>query len=165
MMRVGQGYDVHKLVEGRELILCGVNIPYEKGLLGHSDADVALHALADALLGAAAMRDIGYHFPDTDPAYKGADSRRLLRRVVELIGEKGYAVGNVDVTIIAQRPKLLNYIPQMIGNVADDLAVAADCVSVKATTTEHLGFTGRGEGIAAMAVATIYRTDAGTAPR
>ena len=165
MMRVGQGYDVHKLVEGRELILCGVNIPYEKGLLGHSDADVALHALADALLGAAAMRDIGYHFPDTDPAYKGADSRRLLRRVVELIGEKGYAVGNVDVTIIAQRPKLLNYIPQMIGNVADDLAVAADCVSVKATTTEHLGFTGRGEGIAAMAVATIYRTDAGSAPR
>ena len=165
MMRVGQGYDVHKFVEGRELILCGVNIPYEKGLLGHSDADVALHALADALLGAAAMRDIGYHFPDTDPAYKGADSRRLLRRVVELIGEKGYAVGNVDVTIIAQRPKLLNYIPQMIGNVADDLAVAADCVSVKATTTEHLGFTGRGEGIAAMAVATIYRTDAGSAPR
>ena len=165
MMRVGQGYDVHKLVEGRELILCGVNIPYEKGLLGHSDADVALHALADALLGAAAMRDIGYHFPDTDPAYKEADSRRLLRRVVELIGEKGYAVGNVDVTIIAQRPKLLNYIPQMIGNVADDLAVATDCVSVKATTTEHLGFTGRGEGIAAMAVATIYRTDAGSAPR
>lgn len=156
-MRVGQGYDVHKLVEGRDLILCGVNIPYEKGLLGHSDADVALHALADALLGAAAMRDIGYHFPDTAPAYKGADSRRLLRRVVELIGEKGYAVGNVDVTIITQRPKLLNYIPQMIENVAADLAVAADCVSVKATTTEHLGFTGRGEGIASMAVATIYR--------
>ena len=156
-MRIGQGYDVHKLVEGRELILCGVNIPYEKGLLGHSDADVALHALADALLGAAAMRDIGYHFPDTDPTYKGADSRRLLRRVVELIGEKGYAVGNVDVTIIAQRPKLLNHIPQMIENVAADLAVAPDCVSVKATTTEHLGFTGRGEGIASMAVATIYR--------
>ncbi len=159
-MRIGQGYDVHKLVEGRELILCGVNIPYEKGLLGHSDADVALHALADALLGAAAMRDIGYHFPDTDPTYKGAVSRRLLRRVVELIGEKGYCVGNVDVTIIAQRPKLLNYIPQMIENVAADLGVDIDCVSVKATTTEHLGFTGRGEGIASMAVATIYKKDA-----
>ncbi|MEZ3558887.1 MAG: 2-C-methyl-D-erythritol 2,4-cyclodiphosphate synthase [Duncaniella sp.] len=156
-MRIGQGYDVHKLVEGRELILCGVKVPYEKGLLGHSDADVALHALADALLGAAAMRDIGYHFPDTDPAYKGADSRRLLRRVVEIIGEKGYRVGNVDVTIVAQRPKLLNYIPEMIANVAADLAVSADCVSVKATTTEHLGFTGRGEGIAAMAVVLIER--------
>lgn len=159
MIRVGQGYDVHKLVEDRELILCGVNIPYEKGLLGHSDADVALHALADALLGAAAMRDIGYHFPDTDPTYKGADSRRLLRRVVELIGEKGYIVGNVDVTVIAQRPKLLTFIPQMIENVAADLGVNPDCVSVKATTTEHLGFTGRGEGIASMAVATIYRKD------
>ena len=159
MIRVGQGYDVHKLVEDRELILCGVNIPYEKGLLGHSDADVALHALADALLGAAAMRDIGYHFPDTDPTYKGADSRRLLRRVVELIGEKGYIVGNVDVTVIAQRPKLLTFIPQMIENVATDLGVNPDCVSVKATTTEHLGFTGRGEGIASMAVATIYRKD------
>ena len=156
-MRIGQGYDVHKLVEGRELILCGVKVPYEKGLLGHSDADVALHALADALLGAAAMRDIGYHFPDTDPAYKGADSRRLLRRVVEIIGEKGYRVGNVDVTIVAQRPKLLTYIPEMIANVAADLAVSADCVSVKATTTEHLGFTGRGEGIAAMAVVLIER--------
>ena len=155
-MRIGQGYDVHKLVEGRELILCGVKEPYDKGL-GHSDADVALHALADALLGAAAMRDIGYHFPDTDPAYKGADSRRLLRRVVEIIGEKGYRVGNVDVTIVAQRPKLLTYIPEMIANVAADLAVSADCVSVKATTTERLGFTGRGEGIAAMAVALIER--------
>ncbi|MEZ3564284.1 MAG: 2-C-methyl-D-erythritol 2,4-cyclodiphosphate synthase [Duncaniella sp.] len=156
-MRIGQGYDVHKLVEGRELILCGVKVPYEKGLLGHSDADVALHALADALLGAAAMRDIGYHFPDTDPAYKGADSRRLLRRVVEIIGEKGYRVGNVDVTIVAQRPRLLTYIPEMMANVAADLAVSADCVSVKATTTEHLGFTGRGEGIAAMAVVLIER--------
>ncbi|ROT19737.1 2-C-methyl-D-erythritol 2,4-cyclodiphosphate synthase [Muribaculaceae bacterium Isolate-110 (HZI)] len=156
-MRIGQGYDVHKLVEGRELILCGVKVPYEKGLLGHSDADVALHALADALLGAAAMRDIGYHFPDTDPAYKGADSRRLLRRVVEIIGEKGYRVGNVDVTIVAQRPRLLTYIPEMMANVAADLAVSADCVSVKATTTEHLGFTGRGEGIAAMAVALIEK--------
>lgn len=156
-MRIGQGYDVHKLVEGRELILCGVKVPYDKGLLGQSDADVALHALADALLGAAAMRDIGYHFPDTDPAYKGADSRRLLRRVVEIIGEKGYRVGNVDVTIVAQRSKLLTYIPEMIANVAADLAVSADCVSVKATTTEHLGFTGRGEGIAAMAVALIEK--------
>ncbi len=156
-MRIGQGYDVHKLVEGRELILCGVKVPYDKGLLGHSDADVALHALADALLGAAAMCDIGYHFPDTDPAYKGADSRRLLRRVVEIIGEKGYRVGNVDVTIVAQRPKLLTYIPEMIANVAADLAVSADCVSVKATTTERLGFTGRGEGIAAMAVALIEK--------
>ena len=156
-MRIGQGYDVHKLVEGRELILCGVKVPYDKGLLGHSDADVALHALADALLGAAAMRDIGYHFPDTDPAYKGADSRRLLRRVVEIIGEKGYRVGNVDVTIVAQRPKLLTYSPEMIANVAADLAVSADCVSVKATTTERLGFTGRGEGIAAMAVALIEK--------
>lgn len=154
-MRIGQGYDVHRLVEGRELILCGVHVPYEKGLLGHSDADVALHALADALLGAAAMRDIGYHFPDTDSAYKGADSRRLLRRVVGIIGEKGYTVGNVDITIVAQRPKLLNFIPDMIANVAADLGVSADCVSVKATTTEHLGFTGRGEGIAAMAVALI----------
>ena len=144
-------------MEGRELILCGVKVPYDKGLLGQSDADVALHALADALLGAAAMRDIGYHFPDTDPAYKGADSRRLLRRVVEIIGEKGYRVGNVDVTIVAQRPKLLTYIPEMIANVAADLAVSADCVSVKATTTEHLGFTGRGEGIAAMAVALIEK--------
>ena len=156
-MRIGQGYDVHKLVEGRELILCGVKVPYDKGLLGQSDADVALHALADALLGAAAMRDIGYHFPDTDPAYKGADSRRLLRRVVEIIGEKGYRVGNVDVTIVAQRPKLLTYIPEMIANVEADLAVSADCVSVKATTTEHLGFTGLGEGIAAMAVALIEK--------
>ena len=136
-----------------------MKVPYDKGLLGQSDADVALHALADALLGAAAMRDIGYHFPDTDPAYKGADSRRLLRRVVEIIGEKGYRVGNVDVTIVAQRPKLLTYIPEMIANVAADLAVSADCVSVKATTTEHLGFTGRGEGIAAMAVALIEKID------
>ncbi|WP_304419383.1 2-C-methyl-D-erythritol 2,4-cyclodiphosphate synthase [uncultured Duncaniella sp.] len=154
-MRIGQGYDVHHLVEGRELILCGVKIPYGLGLLGHSDADVALHALADAILGAAAMRDIGYHFPDTDPAYAGADSRRLLRRVAEIIAGKGYSIGNVDVTIIAQRPKLLNHIPQMIENIAADLCIPTDCVSVKATTTEHLGFTGRGEGIAALAVALI----------
>lgn len=156
-MRIGQGYDVHRLVEGRDLILCGVKIPYELGLLGHSDADVALHALADALLGAAAMRDIGYHFPDTDPAYAGSDSRRLLRKVAELIAGKGFRTVNVDVTIIAQRPKLLNYIPMMIDNIASDLNLPADCMSVKATTTEHLGFTGRGEGIAALAVALIER--------
>lgn len=155
--RIGNGFDVHKFAENRKLILCGVEIPYEKGLLGHSDADVALHALSDALLGAAALRDIGYHFPDTDPAYKGADSRRLLRRVVELLADKGYAVGNVDVTIIAQAPKLLPYIEQMRENTAADLGIALDCVSVKATTTERLGFTGRGEGIAAQASALIYK--------
>lgn len=156
MIRVGNGFDVHRLVEGRDLWICGVKIPYKLGLLGHSDADVALHALADALLGAAAMRDIGYHFPDTDPAYAGADSRVLLRRVVELIAERGYRPGNVDVTIIAQAPKMLPYIEQMIENVAADLGLPCDCVSVKATTTERLGFTGRGEGIAAQATAVIY---------
>ncbi|MDE6378353.1 MAG: 2-C-methyl-D-erythritol 2,4-cyclodiphosphate synthase [Duncaniella sp.] len=155
MIRIGQGYDVHKLVEGRKLILCGVEVPHSLGLLGHSDADVALHALADALLGAAAMRDIGYHFPDNDPAYKGADSRVLLRRVVEIIGSRGLCPYNVDVTIVAQRPKLLEYIPAMIGNVASDLRLPVESVSVKATTTEHLGFEGRGEGIAAMAVVTL----------
>lgn len=155
MIRTGMGYDVHRLVEDRSLILCGVTIPYEKGLLGHSDADVALHALSDAILGAAAMRDIGYHFPDTAAEYEGADSRVLLRRVVEIVGEKSLTVNNVDVTIIAQRPKLLNFIPQMIENIAADLRIPADCVSVKATTTERLGFEGRGEGISAMAVATL----------
>lgn len=157
MIRVGNGFDVHKFAENRELWLCGVKVPYEFGLLGHSDADVALHALCDALLGAAALRDIGYHFPDTDDAYKGADSRRLLRRVVELIEEKGYGVGNVDVTIIAQVPKLLPFIELMRETVASDLGVDIDCVSVKATTTERLGFTGRKEGIAAQASALIYR--------
>lgn len=155
MIRTGMGYDVHRLTDNRDLILCGVKIPYEKGLLGHSDADVALHALADALLGAAAMRDIGYHFPDTDQAYAGADSRVLLRRVVELIAGEGFSINNVDVTIVAQRPKLLTYIPQMIGNVASDLGIPSRCVSVKATTTERLGFEGRGEGISAFAVATL----------
>ena len=155
MIRTGLGYDVHRLVEDRRLILCGIDIPYEKGLLGHSDADVALHALSDALLGAAAMRDIGYHFPDTAAEYKGADSRVLLRRVVELITEKTFTINNVDITIVAQRPKLLDFIPAMIQNVADDLGISADCVSVKATTTERLGFEGRGEGISAMAVATL----------
>lgn len=157
MIRVGNGFDVHKFAENRELWLCGVKVPYEFGLLGHSDADVALHALCDALLGAAALRDIGYHFPDTDDAYKGADSRRLLRRVVELIEEKGYGVGNVDVTIIAQAPKLLPFIELMRETVAADLGVDVDCVSVKATTTERLGFTGRKEGIAAQASALICR--------
>lgn len=157
MIRVGNGFDVHKFAENRELWLCGVKVPYEFGLLGHSDADVALHALCDALLGAAALRDIGYHFPDTDDAYKGADSRRLLRRVVELIEEKGYGIGNVDVTIIAQAPKLLPFIERMRETVAADLGVDIDCVSIKATTTERLGFTGRKEGIAAQASALIYR--------
>lgn len=147
---------MHRFAEGRELWLCGVRVPYELGLLGHSDADVALHALADALLGAAALRDIGYHFPDTDPAYKGADSRVLLRRVAELLAEKNYSVGNVDVTIIAQVPKLAPYIEDMRANIAADLGIALDCVSVKATTTEKLGFAGRGEGIAAQASALIF---------
>lgn len=152
---IGNGFDVHRFAEDRELWLCGVKVPYELGLLGHSDADVALHALSDALLGAAALRDIGYHFPDTDPTYKGADSRVLLRRVVEIIAEKGYRIGNVDVTIIAQAPKLLPYIEQMRETVAADLGIALDCVSIKATTTERLGFTGRREGIAAQATALI----------
>lgn len=151
-MRIGQGYDVHKLVEGRDCIICGVKIPYEKGLLGHSDADVALHALADAILGAAALGDIGKHFPDTDEKYKGADSRILLREVVKKVAEKGYSVGNADVTIVAQRPKMLPYIEQMRKNVADDLNVGIDDVNIKATTTEKLGFEGRGEGISATAV-------------
>lgn len=154
-IRIGNGFDVHRLVEDRDLWMCGVKIPYSKGLLGHSDADVALHALADALLGAVALRDIGYHFPDTDPRYAGADSRVLLRRVVELVAEKGYRPGNVDITIMAQAPKMLPHIPAMIANVAADLGIAPDRVSVKATTTERLGFTGRGEGIAATATATV----------
>lgn len=156
-IRTGMGYDVHRLVEDRDLWLCGVKVPYTLGLLGHSDADVALHALSDALLGAAAMRDIGYHFPDTDPQYKGADSRKLLRRVAELLSEGGFVIGNVDVTVIAQRPKLLPYIPEMIANIASDLNLPFEKVSVKATTTEKLGFEGRGEGIAATAIATIFK--------
>lgn len=151
-MRIGQGYDVHRLVEGRDLIICGVKIPYEKGLLGHSDADVALHALSDALLGAAALGDIGRHFPDTDERYKGADSRILLREVVRLINEKGYEVENADVTIVAQKPKMLPYIEDMRKNIAADLEIGIDDVNVKATTTEKLGFEGRGEGISATAV-------------
>ena len=157
MIRIGNGFDVHKLVEGRDCIVCGVKIPYERGLLGHSDADVALHALCDALLGAAAMRDIGYHYPDTNPDFKGADSRKLLRDVVKKIGAKGYHAVNVDVTIIAQAPKMLPYIEQMRQNIAEDLGIDLDAVSVKATTTERLGFTGRGEGIAAQATALIEK--------
>ncbi len=153
--RIGHGYDVHRLVEGRKLILGGVEIPYEKGLLGHSDADVLLHALMDALLGAAALGDIGKLFPDTDEQYRGADSRALLREVVRRLTAQGYAVGNVDVTLIAQRPKIAPHIPQMRENIACDLSVALSQVSVKATTEEHLGFTGSGEGMAAHAVALI----------
>ena len=151
-MRIGHGYDVHKLVEGRDLILGGVKIPYEKGLLGHSDADVLLHAVSDALLGAAALGDIGKHFPDTDPAYKGADSLELLRIVGQKIREAGYKVGNIDVTMIAQRPKLKDYIPQMRVNIARVLDGDVSQINVKATTEEHLGFTGDGSGMACHAV-------------
>ena len=151
-MRIGHGYDVHKLVEGRDLILGGVKIPYEKGLLGHSDADVLLHAVSDALLGAAALGDIGRHFPDTDPAYKGADSLKLLVCVAEKIHTAGYRVENVDVTMIAQKPKLMAYIPQMQINIADALGIAPSQVNVKATTEEHLGFTGDGSGMSCHAV-------------
>ena len=151
-MRIGHGYDVHRLVEGRDLILGGEKIEYPLGLLGHSDADVLLHAVMDALLGAAAMRDIGYHFPDTDMRYKGADSRVLLRAVKAKLDAAGFRVGNVDVTVIAQAPKLKNHIPQMIQNIASDLEVEESRVNVKATTEEGLGFTGKLEGIACHAV-------------
>lgn len=151
-MRIGHGYDVHRLVEGRDLILGGVKIPYEKGLLGHSDADVLLHAVSDALLGAAGLGDIGRHFPDTDPKYKGADSLELLRQVYRKISEKGYRVGNIDVTMIAQKPKLKDYIPQMQANIAVAVGTAPDRVNVKATTEEKLGFTGTGEGMSCHAV-------------
>lgn len=151
-MRIGHGYDVHKFAEDRELILGGVKIPYEKGLLGHSDADVLLHALSDALLGAAGLRDIGYHFPDTDPAYKGADSLELLRQVCKKVKQKGYQISNVDVTLIAQRPKVGQYVPKMMEHIADALGIDVDRVNVKATTEEGLGFTGRLEGISCHAV-------------
>ncbi len=154
--RIGTGFDVHRLVEGRKCIICGVEIPHTLGLLGHSDADVALHALTDALLGAAALGDIGQHFPDTDPKWEGADSRMLLRGALSLIRAKGFEPVNVDITIIAQAPKMLPHIAQMRSNVASDLGLDLDCVSVKATTTEHLGFTGRAEGIAAQATAMLY---------
>ena len=151
-MRIGHGYDVHKLVECRDLILGGVKIPHHLGLLGHSDADVMLHAVMDALLGAAGLRDIGYHFPDTDMAYKGADSRMLLRRVRQLLEEKGYRLGNLDATILAQKPKLKPYIEQMMANIAADLQLDISRVNVKATTEEKLGFTGEGLGMSCHAV-------------
>ena len=155
MTRVGMGFDVHRLVEGRELWLGGVNIPWERGLQGHSDADVAIHALCDALLGAAALRDIGYHFPDTDPRYKGIDSRLLLRHVMKLLDEHGYRLANCDITICAEQPKLNPHIPAMQQELAACMGCDPGRVSIKATTTEQLGYTGRGEGIAAYAVALL----------
>lgn len=156
-MRIGHGYDVHRLVEGRKFILGGIEIPYEKGLLGHSDADVLLHAISDALLGAAAMGDIGGMFPDNDPQYSGADSWILLQKVVEAIAAKGYKVGNIDATVIAQAPKLKPYISAMRQRIAEACCVDADDISIKATTEEKLGFTGSGEGIAAHAVCLIEK--------
>ncbi len=156
-MRIGQGYDVHRLAEGRKLILGGVEIPFEKGLLGHSDADVLTHAIMDALLGAAGMGDIGQHFPDTDSAYAGADSLKLLAAVVEKLSANGWLVGNVDSTLIAQRPKLAEYIPQMRKNLAVTMGVLPEQVNVKATTEEKLGFTGSGEGMAAQAVVLLIK--------
>ena len=157
MIRVGHGYDVHQLILGRALIVGGVTIDYERGLLGHSDADVLLHAIADALLGAAGLGDIGKHFPDSDARFKGIDSRELLRNVATKISADGFTVGNVDATIIAQAPKMAPYIAAMVKNIAADLGVDASHVNVKATTTEKLGFTGRGEGIAAEAVCLLCR--------
>ena len=154
-MRVGQGFDVHQLVEGRKLIVGGVQIPYEKGLLGNSDADVLLHAICDALLGAAALGDIGRHFADSDARYRNIDSRILLREVARMVANEGFHIGNVDATIIAQEPKMAPHIGRMVENIAADLGVAMDIVNVKATTTEKLGYTGRGEGIAAQAVALL----------
>ena len=156
-IRIGHGYDVHKLVEDRKLILGGVEIPFEKGLLGHSDADVLLHAISDALLGAAGLGDIGRHFPDTWGEFKDIDSRILLRRVVELLKINGYSISNVDATVIMQKPKLASYIPKMIENIADDCDVALDRINVKATTEEHLGFTGEGLGASAHAVCIILK--------
>lgn len=156
-MRIGHGYDVHRLVEDRDLIIGGVKIPYELGLLGHSDADVLLHAVSDALLGAAALGDIGKHFPDNDPTYKGAESILLMKEVVRLVKEKGYVVGNIDCTIIAQKPKLAPYIGQMKQNIAQACSVDNDCVNVKATTEEGLGFTGEQLGISAHAVCVIEK--------
>ena len=151
-MRIGQGFDVHQLVEGRKLIIGGVDIPHEKGLLGHSDADVLLHAICDALLGAAGLGDIGRHFADTDARFKNIDSRILLRETLHLVRKQGFRVGNVDATLIAQAPKMAPHIAQMVVHIADDLRIERSAVNVKATTTEHLGYAGRGEGIAAQAV-------------
>jgi 2-C-methyl-D-erythritol 2,4-cyclodiphosphate synthase len=159
MMRIGQGFDVHALVEGRKLIIGGVEVPFPLGLEGHSDADVLLHAICDALLGAAGLGDIGRHFPDTDPQYRGIDSRRLLRHVARQLADLGYRVLNLDATIIAQAPKMAPHIPQMIQHIAADLGLEAGAVNVKATTTEQLGFTGRGQGIAAQAVCLITRAE------
>lgn len=155
--RIGQGYDVHRLVEGRELWICGIKLEHTHGLLGHSDADVAIHALCDALLGAVALRDIGYHFPDTDPRFKGADSKSLLAEVCSMIRGKGWEIGNVDVTIMAEAPKFKPHIDVMRGKLAEVMQIDMDAVSMKATTTEGLGFTGRREGIASTAVALVYR--------
>lgn len=157
MIRVGQGFDVHRLVEGRKCIIGGVEIPFEKGLLGHSDADVLLHAISDAILGAVAKGDIGKHFPDTDPRFKNADSLKLLKHVWALAKGMGYKLGNVDATVIAEKPRMAPYIPRMVQNIADVLEAESDQVNVKATTTEKLGFTGRGEGIAAQAVVSIFK--------
>lgn len=157
LMRVGMGYDVHRLVEDRGLILGGVKIPWEKGLLGHSDADVLIHAIMDALLGAAALGDIGQHFPDTDPAYEGISSVKLLEHVAALLEEKGYGVGNIDAVIIAQKPKMAPHIPAMKENIANALKMDPDCLNIKATTEERLGFTGREEGIASEAVCLLYK--------
>ncbi|MBD5329154.1 MAG: 2-C-methyl-D-erythritol 2,4-cyclodiphosphate synthase [Bacteroides sp.] len=157
MYRIGQGYDVHRLVEGRELWLCGIRLDFELGLLGHSDADVAIHALCDAILGALALGDIGTHFPDTDPRYKGIDSKKLLANVCQLMRDKGYELGNCDITICAERPKMKPYIPSMRQTLAEVINTPVDNISVKATTTERLGFTGRMEGISASAVALLHK--------
>ena len=157
MFRVGQGFDVHQLVEGRPCIIGGVHIPYERGLLGHSDADVLLHAISDAILGALGLGDIGRHFPDTDPAFKDADSVVLLQHVWDMAVEKGYRIGNLDATIIAQKPKMAPYIPQMVEVIARTLGTQPELINVKATTTEQLGFTGRGEGIAAQCVVCLVQ--------
>ncbi|WP_028543485.1 2-C-methyl-D-erythritol 2,4-cyclodiphosphate synthase [Paenibacillus taiwanensis] len=157
MIRVGQGFDVHQLVEGRPCIIGGVTIPYEKGLLGHSDADVLMHTISDAVLGALGLGDIGKHFPDTDPAFKDADSVKLMAHVWQMAADRGYKLGNLDCTIIAQQPKMLPHIPAMVDNIARVLDAEASQINVKATTTEKLGFTGRGEGIAAQAVVCLIR--------
>lgn len=156
-IRVGNGFDVHQLVEGRPCIIGGVNIPHPKGLLGHSDADVLLHAICDALLGAAALGDIGKHFPDSDARYKGINSRELLKHVARLIADKGWVVGNIDATIIAEAPRMAPHVAKMAANIAEDVGISVDAVNVKATTTEKLGFTGRGEGIAAQAVCLLQQ--------
>lgn len=159
-MRIGQGFDVHALVPGRKLIVGGVDIPFERGLLGHSDADVLLHAVTDALLGAAGLGDIGRHFPDSDPRFKDADSRKLLRETARLIAWAGYDVVNIDATVIARAPRLAPHVEAMVANIASDLGIEPGCINIKAKTTESLGFTGRGEGIAAQAVALIERSGA-----